>query len=413
MARSSIPSRVAIIAMKEDDFGVDANLLFSHHGPRIPRGLLTRDGGAPNTITRAKVAEFFMENVNDCIRNLRFNQNLDDPCAIGYVNFAKKKSRSSMIDFEEVHEELTRWSESCCKPFTAVIWVDANWKAYSNKPRRLIPTRPLILQEMSKPFFRPLDVGSSSDNEKVNNSDGMPAVRLSRVFPGGGGGALNVKANKENKNARNRLGFSEAIMRKNKLPAPGSIYAERARVNTPAANAYGMGPLHADAAIRPKSRCARLTSRAQGGFLEQAIRQSITPGPSYDGGSSFQVQKTSRLRREMNPQIRSSTRCSSHGTSHGPMARKALVARRPSTVGNSSPRAIQGRARRFQKSKQDQGICYQPYVTKSNMFVLQKVDAPGPRYYVGGGMGAGLSGGAGGKHAKCKYRGAFSRSPRF
>ena len=53
-----VPARVALIALKEDDFGVDANLQFCHHGPRVPRSLFRRAvGGVPQTLTRAKVAE--------------------------------------------------------------------------------------------------------------------------------------------------------------------------------------------------------------------------------------------------------------------------------------------------------------------------------------------------------------------
>ena len=56
---------MALIALKEDDFGVDANLQFCQHGPRVPRSLFRRAvAGVPQALTRAKVAEFFMENVS-------------------------------------------------------------------------------------------------------------------------------------------------------------------------------------------------------------------------------------------------------------------------------------------------------------------------------------------------------------
>lgn len=415
-----VPARVALIALKEDDFGVDANLQFCHHGPRVPRSLFRRAvGGVPQTLTRAKVAEFFMENVNDCIRNLRYNQNLDDPGSIGYINLAKKKARSTMIEgFDDVHEALKQWSDSCVNPYTAIIWVDANWQAFSNTPRRVVMNRPLLLQATSKPFFRPMSdplpgVASAKDRDGGGNSSGSGGnignpVRLSRAYPGGGGGALNFKPNKENRRENRKpwkkSGFSEVVLRRRKVPAPGSIYERVGRNKTPGANAYGLGPALADAAIRPNSRCARLNSRPHGGFLEMAIRQSITPGPSFVG-SSFQAQSTSRPRPSSTvPMERSSTRCTS---------RASHVPRRPSSVGHTSPRAVQGRARRFLKSQRDQGICFQPEVTKSKMFILKKVDAPGPRYYLPGGIGSGLGGGAGGKQAKPKFRGGFSRSPRF
>jgi hypothetical protein len=405
-------ARVALIALKEDDFGVDANLQFCQHGPRVPRSLFRRAvAGVPQALTRAKVAEFFMENVNDCIRNLRYNQNLDDPGAVAYVNLAKKKTRSTLIEgFDDVHEELKRWSDSCVNPFTAIIWVDANWQAFSNTPRRIVMTRPLLLQATSKPFFRPMSdplpgANSAKDGGGGGGGGGGDAMRLSRVYPGGGGGSLNVKPNKENRKPWKKRGFSEAVVKRRKVPAPGSIYALLGRNQTPGANAYGLGPALADAAIRPHSRSARLNGRMQGGFLEMAIRQSSTPGPSYMGGSSFQVQKTSRPRPSSTvmPIERSSTRCTS---------RASHVARRPATVGNTSPRAVQGRASRFLKSQRDQGICFQPKVTKAKMFILKKVDAPGPRYYLPGGIGSGLGGG-GGKQAKPRFRGGFSRSPRF
>ena len=352
VAAMAARTRVALIALKEDDFGVDANLQFSHHGPRVPRSLFRREAvGVSLTLTRAKVAEFFMENVNDCIRNLRYNQNLDNPSAIAYVNLAKKKTRSTLVEgFEDVHEELMRWSESCCNPFTAVIWVDANWQAFSDTPRRVAMNRPLLLQEMSKPFFKPLadtlpGVNPSEKDGGEANTGGRDPVRLSRAYPGGGGGALNFKSNKENRKPWKARGFSESVVRKRNVPAPGSIYSSLGRDNTPGANAYGLGPALAAAAIRPRSRCARLSGRTGGGYLEMVVRRSATPGPSYSGESSFQVQKTSRARPPSTvPRKQSSTRCSS---------RANYVARRPSTVGNTSPRAIQGRAKRFLKSQQD------------------------------------------------------------
>ena len=312
--------------LPKEDFRVDANLL-SHHGPRVPRCCSGARRSRLLSDARQGGGVFHGER-HDCIRNLRYNQNLDNPSAIAYVNLAKKKTRSTLVEgFEDVHEELMRWSESCCNPFTAVIWVDANWQAFSDTPRRVVMNRPLLLQEMSKPFFKPLadtlpGVNPSEKDGGEANTGGRDPVRLSRAYPGGGGGALNFKSNKENRKPWKARGFSESVVRKRNVPAPGSIYSSLGRDNTPGANAYGLGPALAAAAIRPRSRCARLSGRTGGGYLEMVVRRSATPGPSYSGESSFQVQKTSRARPPSTvPRKQSSTRCS----------RANYVARRPST----------------------------------------------------------------------------------
>ena len=94
-------------------------------------------------------------------------------------------------------------------------------------------------------------------------------MRLSRAYPGGGGGALNFKSNKENRKPWKGEDFQN-VVRKRNVPAPGSIYSSLGRDNTPGANAYGLGPALAAAAIRPRSRCARLSGRT-GGYLEMVV----------------------------------------------------------------------------------------------------------------------------------------------
>ena len=495
-------SRIAVIALKEEDFGLESNPLFSNHGPRVPKALFsTRPGGG---FCRAKIAVSFMDNVNDAIKNLRLNQHLDSPDAVGYINFKSKKERcfSLVHDFEEVRQEIKRWSDACSEPFTAVIWVEAMCATVSRSKRRLVPTRPLLLQPAPFPFFRPgVDVTSKAGkqaaangkdandgkkgNSKVSSSSSLtpqsPIVlstsnpggdgHLRRGGGGGGGGgggpmrAMLALQQKENKHPWTRPSTSARALAKNKgRAAPGCIY--RSRISTPAPNAYATPGVNAPDPVWNRNRPRATISGRNGlSFTEQAIRQSIGPGPCAVT-SSFRTQRVSRPATRTGHSSRhaivssslqgyafsdgdgAAGRGSNRARTAEPHSRRERVLRgqlsgggggttattaggmtvarpsnasgwqqRPSTVGNTSPRVFFGRAQRFIRPAKHSGVTVKP-VIKDDVYCQIRSSTPGPRYFLGGANVLGQGKHVRGGRQSCSQQwgapsAVFSTSPRW
>ena len=355
--------RIAILGLKEDDFGVASNLMFSNHGPSVPKSFLQR--GALG-MTRAKVAVSAMSNMNDVIKNLRYNQNLTDPMSIGYINIQAKKVRTTVAHFEEVHEEILKWVASCVVPFHGIVWVDANWMAVSRTPRHLVPHRPLILQSITQPFFRPVDAPATAvGNERRGSAISIPPIVLSSSNPSGrtanstrgGGGSTRLISGQENRNPFGPSTSAIALRRARKV-APGGIYS----------NNRNPGPYTLP--DQQRGRTPAIGSRpAYGHFITKAYRQSCGPGPSYKF-SSFGHCASSRPASSM-----SARRPSGHKS-------RSSRSQRPSTVGSTSPRIPFGRSKRFHHPPAHSGISEVPIMINETVCMVRS-QTPGPRYFLG------------------------------
>ena len=419
--QTNMAKRIAIIALKEDDFGVESNLLFSNHGPAIPKSLLQRNAIG---MTRAKVAVSVMTNMNDTIKNLRYNQHLTDRMSISYINIQAKKVRTSIIQFEEIHESILKWAASCVVPFTGVVWVDSNWEAVSRTIRRIVPTRPLLLQAITAPFFRPLSdametSSSASGNERRSSlSGGPPPVFVSNQHPSGRSGGGTDRQRQRQQENQNPFGpsHSEAALRRAKKCAPGGIYG----------NNRNPGPYRLPAPSR--GRAATISIRPIcDHFITIAEKQSIGPGPQFMY-SSFGGSSSSRPSTSMGfGGARSRGGGGGGGSSSGQPSRPASTAgrtrsrRRPSSVGGNSPRVHFPKAARFIRSAQHTGIS-EKVVVNNDMVCVVRSQTPGPRYFLGCNTdtlgGRNTSMGFNRVSQSCsKQRGApsasFPRSPRF
>jgi len=364
--------RIAILGLSEDDFGVESNLLFEQKGPKVPKALLKR---CALGITRAKVAVSAMTNLNDVIKNLRYNQHLTDRMSIGYINVSSKKVRTSMVDFEDVHENILKWASSCVVPFTGIVWVDANWEAVSRTQRRLVPSRPLLLQSIQQPLFRPLEDASSSStaNERRGSTSSIPPIVLSTsgaMMRGGGGGTrTRRKGNRENLNPFGPQ-HSERALRKSKKNAPGGIYS----------NNRNPGPYRLP--DRQRGRATSLGIRPTiDHFITIAEKRSIGAGPTYMF-SSFGNSTSSRPSSSMGFGTNSFNNVVRPPGPRPNSTAPNTQARRPSTVGSTSPRVPFGRSKRFHHPAPHSGISEVPVIINDAICMVRS-KTPGPRYFSG------------------------------
>ena len=399
-------SRIAILSLSTDDFGIQSNLYFINHGPSIPKSLLQR--GALG-FTRAKVAVSIMENMNDCIKNIRYNQHLTHKKSIGYINIRAKKVRTMEIDFESTHEGILKWAASCVIPFTGVVWVDANWEAVSRTARRNVPSRPLLLQKIQPPFFKPLTNDDDQNDRRASISSGAPPIVLTARNPsgsqsGGGGqsgGNRTNSAGQENWGAGG-AGTSERALRRARKPAPGGIYSNN---RNPAP--YKL-PDFKD------GRASRIGSRSKAGdFITIAEKKSCGPGPQFLY-SSFGNSNNSRPSSSMGCVRRGNS--SSSAPAPRPSSSMQRTARRPSTVGSTAARVRFGKSARFHHPKSYSGVSEKQIVVNDTVCMV-RCQTPGPRYFLGDLMGT--MGGRNSRVSQCmaKQHGQpsanFSRSPRW
>jgi hypothetical protein len=395
--------RIAILGLNTDDYGVASNQYFTNHGPSIPKNLLQHN--ALGT-TRAKVALSVMVNLNDAIKNLRFNQNLTSRHSIGYINVQKKTHRSTLIDFEPIQDSMLKWSASCTLPFSAIIWVDAKYEAFEKggRRRRNCPARPLLLRPMEQPFFRPLSSHAepATDGRRKSSmgTSAIPPIVLSNRNPTGkrtSPRSFSARGHRGRGGQENQFqNTSEIALRRAKKAAPGSIYQN---INS------NPGPYKLPE-YKPRCVSSFGTSR----------RPNYSPNIASPASSllysSFGFINSSRPSSSMGVGGGSRTPAGATVRQQPPHR----TAQRPSTVGSTAVRVRFGRNARFHHPPKHSGIAEKPVMVCGNVCMIRS-RTPGPRYFLG--QHTSTMGGRGntGSQSMPKQHGqpsaSFCRSPRW